>query len=90
MTIAGSGPHSDLNAHVIDLARWLVGEIASVVGMQETFIRQRPLEQPDPGTTMIDVTVEDASLFMARFTGGAIGSFEANRMAGGRKKRFAF
>lgn len=90
VTIAGSGPHSDLNAHVIDLARWLVGEIASVVGMQETFIRQRPLEQPDAGTTMIDVTVEDASLFMARFTGGAIGSFEATRMAGGRKNALRF
>jgi predicted dehydrogenase len=31
------------------------------------------------------VTVDDAALFLARFDGGAIGSFEATRFASGRK-----
>jgi predicted dehydrogenase len=31
------------------------------------------------------VTVDDAALFLARFTGGALGSFEATRFAAGRK-----
>lgn len=110
--IAGSGPHSDLNAHIIDLARWLVGEIDTVIGMKETFVRQRPVDMPEAqpkskssgrasqtnggakstcpvnaGDTdsMMDVTVEDAAAFLARFTNGAIGTFEATRMAGGRK-----
>ncbi len=88
--VAGSGPHSDLNAHVIDLARWLVGEITAVVGLKETFISQRPMEQLDAQPIMMDVTVDDASLFLARFAGGAIGSFEATRMAGGRKNALRF
>ena len=39
---AGSGVHGDLNAHLIDLARFLVGEITEVSGVMETFIKQRP------------------------------------------------
>src|SRR5688572_18251255 len=40
---AGSGALGDIGAHVVDLARFLVGEIASVAGGLETFIRERPL-----------------------------------------------
>ena len=46
---AGSGALGDLNAHVVDLARYLVGEIAEVVGMQETFIKERPREEKAAG-----------------------------------------
>ncbi len=81
--LCGSGAHGDLNAHLIDLARYLVGEIAEVVGMSETFIKQRPL--PDGSGRMRRVTVDDAVLFLARFRNGAIGSFESTRMAPGRK-----
>ena len=28
--VAGSGAHGDLNAHIIDLALWLVGDISEV------------------------------------------------------------
>ena len=31
------------------------------------------------------MTVDDASIFLAKFTGGALGTFEATRMAPGRK-----
>jgi predicted dehydrogenase len=89
---AGSGPHGDLNAHLIDLARFLVGEITDVVGMMETFIKKRPLLGEAVGglsatatDQMGDVTVDDATLFLARFDNGAIGSFEATRFAGGRR-----
>ncbi len=89
--IAGSGAHGDLNAHIIDLARYLVGEFASVVGMSETFIKERPLEADSTGLSARGrkkkgrVTVDDAMLFLARFRSGAIGSFEATRFATGRK-----
>jgi predicted dehydrogenase len=88
---AGSGAHGDLGAHSIDLARYLVGEIGEVVGMKKTFITERPAEGTSHGLTAVagegteEVTVDDASLFLAKFTGGAIGSFEATRMAPGRK-----
>ena len=37
--VAGSGALGDLGAHVIDLARYLVGEISSVSGATRTFIK---------------------------------------------------
>src|SRR5947207_3372711 len=41
--IAGSGTHGDINAHIIDIARYLVGEFSEVCGQMETFIKERPL-----------------------------------------------
>ncbi|MDD3726285.1 MAG: Gfo/Idh/MocA family oxidoreductase [Candidatus Ratteibacteria bacterium] len=94
--VAGSGAHGDLNAHLIDMARYLVGEFEEVIGMSETFIKERPLlkETGVLETGLKDkakaaekgkVTVDDATLFLARFKNGAIGSFEATRFAAGRK-----
>lgn len=88
---AGTGAHGDLGAHSIDLARYLVGEIGEVVGLQKTFITERPAEGASSGLTATagkgtePVTVDDCSLFLAKFTGGAVGTFEATRMAPGRK-----
>ena len=42
----GYGVSTDILSHVVDLAHFLVGPIAKVVGTKETFIRQRPLPQP--------------------------------------------
>ncbi len=89
--LAGSGAHGDLNAHIIDLAHWLVGPIAEVTGMMKTFITKRPLpsDEGSPaakgGAKTGTVTVDDAAAFLARFAGGAIGTFEASRFATGRK-----
>jgi predicted dehydrogenase len=90
--IAGSGVHGDLNAHLIDLARFLVGEIAEVCGMMETFIKERPqlaaIDDRLGGTAAAEkgkVTVDDASAFLARFENGALGTFESTRFALGRK-----
>ncbi|MBI3008283.1 MAG: Gfo/Idh/MocA family oxidoreductase [Candidatus Omnitrophica bacterium] len=89
---AGSGVHGDLNAHIIDLARYLVGEFKEVVGMQETFIKERYL--PREGTKLFaaraskkkgKVTVDDTTIFLARFKNGSVGTFEATRFATGRK-----
>lgn len=88
---AGSGPHGDLNAHIIDLAHYLAGDIDKVIGMSETFIKKRPLEESSSGLSATsskeygEVTVDDATLFLARFKEGALGSFEATRFATGRK-----
>ena len=79
---AGSGALGDLGAHAIDLAQYLAGDrIAGVSGLTETFVRERPL--PDGGGARGPVTVDDAALFIARFAGGAVGSFEATRFATG-------
>jgi predicted dehydrogenase len=79
---AGSGALGDLAAHAIDLAQHLAGDhIAGVSALTETFVRERPL--PGGGGQLGPVTVDDAALFIARFAGGAVGSFEATRFATG-------
>ena len=92
--IAGSGSWGDLGAHAVDLARFLVGEFSEVIGMSETFIKERPIASNMTGlsasastesTQMGQVTVDDATLMMARFENGALGSIEATRFAGGHR-----
>jgi predicted dehydrogenase len=43
--LSGSGAHGDIGVHLIDLARYLVGELKEVCGMTHTFVRERPLAQ---------------------------------------------
>ena len=73
---AGSGALGDLAAHVIDLSRYLVGEIAEVSAMTQTFIAGRD----------VDDAVESA----VRFENGAVGTIEASRFCQGRKNHFAW
>jgi predicted dehydrogenase len=94
--ITGSGAHGDLNAHIVDLARYLVGDFEEVVGHAETFIKERPLMEESIGLTgkagkkMGKVDVDDAVVFIARMKGGAIGTFEATRFAAGRRNQNQF
>ena len=80
--VAGSGAHGDMNAHTVDLARFLVGEITNVTGAQEIFIKERPLAD---GSGTGQVTADDATYFIAKFDQGALGNFMATRFANGRK-----
>jgi predicted dehydrogenase len=96
--IAGSGSLGDLGAHLIDLAHFLVGDVQEVMGMSETFIKERPLAAEMTGLSAKgsgngprgEVTVDDAALFLARFANGAIGSFEASRFAAGHRSTNSF
>lgn len=80
--VAGSGALGDLGAHLIDLARFLVGEPRKVSAMTRTFIKQRPAAG---GEGVEDVTVDDAIEAVVEFENGAIGTFEASRFCPGRK-----
>lgn len=79
---AGSGALGDLGAHIIDLGRFLIGEMKSVSAVTRTFILERPLPEGD-GTGKVDV--DDAFVATVEFENGAIGTLEASRFAGGRK-----
>lgn len=79
---AGSGTLGDLGAHVIDLARFLVGEPRRVSAMMKTYYKERPLEI---GTGMGQVTVDDAFVSLFEFENGALGTIEASRVCAGRK-----
>ena len=82
-SVAGTGAIGDLGAHIVDLARFLVGDVASVCAMTETFIKERPL--PGDPTKKGAVDVDDAFIAMAKFRNGPIGSFESSRFCAGRK-----
>ena len=97
---AGSGAHGDLNAHIIDMARFVTGqEFTEVSGaIEHTFVKERTVVDSAGGAISGKgakgrgkrtgrSTVDDAVLFLARFSGGAIGSFEATRLATGNKNR---
>ncbi len=79
--VAGSGALGDLGAHVIDLARFLVGEIGSVAGLTRTFIPERPGGPVD---------VDDAFEAAVAFENGAVGTLEASRFCQGRKNAMSF
>ncbi len=98
--LSGSGAHGDLNAHIIDMTRFVTGqEITEIVGaLAETFVKERTI----PSTTAAaggiaagasgggqkgKVTVDDTVLFLAKFSGGAVASFEAARQATGNQNR---
>ena len=92
--ISGSGAHGDINVHIIDLARYLVGEFKEVCGLMQTFIKERPLpgeagKVPSPAAKALEkrgkVTVDDAATFIGRFNNGALANLEATRAALGRK-----
>ncbi|HET6247430.1 MAG TPA: Gfo/Idh/MocA family oxidoreductase [Tepidisphaeraceae bacterium] len=98
--VSGSGSHGDLNAHIIDMARFISGEeVTEVVGaLAETFIKER--EIPAQGSSggiasgaaaaqgkMGKSDVDDAFLFLARMSGGGVASFEAARQATGNQNR---
>ncbi|MFJ9209740.1 oxidoreductase [Streptomyces sp. L-9-10] len=90
---AGSGALGDLGAHIVDLAQFLTGEpLVGVSALAETFVKERPVLSGataglsgTAGTETGPVTVDDAALFTGRLASGALASFEATRMASGRK-----
>lgn len=94
--VAGSGAHGDLNAHIIDAVRFVTGEeITTVEGaIEHTFIEERTLLEGSAGGEIAGAgaatasakgrsTVDDAVMFLARLSGGALASFEATRLATG-------
>jgi len=85
-SIAGSGVLGDLGTHIIDLGRFLVGDIDSTVGMTKTFIQERPLPKNGSGEAKTGkVDVDDAFIALLKFKSGVVGSVEASRFCAGRK-----
>jgi predicted dehydrogenase len=73
---AGSGVLGDLLSHIVDLGLYLNGPMTEVSATMQTFAEGRD--------------IDDATLALARFTNGSIGSFEATRYAVGCRNRNQF
>ena len=91
--VAGSGALGDIGAHIVDMTQFVTGQsITTVSAMTETFVKSRPLPSASAGLSASadgaqvgEVTVDDAALFLARLSGGAVATYEATRFATGRK-----
>jgi predicted dehydrogenase len=98
-SLAGGGIGIDTGYHLVDCARFLVGEIDAVQAVSATFIGERPLPSADAignrggggdgaGTgarAVGPVDVEDAVAALVTFDGGAYGVLETSRIAVGRR-----
>jgi predicted dehydrogenase len=93
---AGSGALGDIGAHIVDLTQFVTRQyITGVSALTETFVTERPLPAAESGLSASAsnggtvqkglVTVDDAALFVARLSGGAVATYEATRFATGRK-----
>jgi predicted dehydrogenase len=86
---SGSGVHSDINSHIVDLARYLVGEFTQVCGLVHTFVPERPLADSlaRGARKMGKVTVPDVAVCIGWMENGVLANLEATRYALGRKNR---
>ena len=98
--IAGSGALGDIGSHVLDLARYLVGEVVAVNAVLQTYIPERPIQsgavdqlaaaEKRSGVPTAAVDVDDEVMALLRFANGAVGSLEATRNAYGRNNFLTF
>jgi predicted dehydrogenase len=91
---AGYGAHGDMGAHVIDLARFLVGDIEEVICDQRTFTKYRPKPVQSNGLKAIAgndmgiVDVDDASAMILKFKDNyAMGYIEITRNGTGHRNQ---
>jgi predicted dehydrogenase len=91
--LAGSGALGDIASHTLSFSQFLVGEVAEVCGVFETFIRERKVAAGGSGHTaqagadarMRAVENDDVVQFLIRYRSGAIGTIGASRIGTGRK-----
>ena len=99
-SIAGSGTLGDIGTHVVDLARYLVGEVDAVSSLARTYIDSRPIQEggvdklgaaerrTDQPRGPVDV--DDEVMTLLKFEAGQVGSIEATRNAHGRNNYLTF
>ncbi|MFO0801299.1 MAG: Gfo/Idh/MocA family oxidoreductase [Gemmataceae bacterium] len=84
---AGSGVSGDLLAHCIDTAVWLNGSMESISALTETFVKER---KHNLTGKVEPVGIDDACIFMGKFSNGSLANFESTRYARGHKALYTF
>jgi predicted dehydrogenase len=78
---SGGGALADLGVHIIDMVRFILGEVGWVRCITDTFIKQRPVKA---GSSEMDsVDVDDWALCMMGLESGPQGVLETTRYSGG-------
>jgi predicted dehydrogenase len=72
---AGTGALGDIGSHLVDLARWWLGDLVAVAAEWQVAVPEREGGRAD---------ADDATAFLARFASGAQGLFQASKLAAGR------
>ena len=80
------GSQAVLGCHAVDLARFLVGELATVSALAPRFVPERP----GPDRQPIRIESDDAAISLVEFVDGAVGTIEASRVATGRRNSLRF
>lgn len=84
---AGSGSIGDIGSHVIDLARYLAGDVTAVFARLDTVIPVRPLGD---SSELLQVTVDDSADILLRFASGASGSIQTGWTTAGHRNDLGF
>ncbi|HVQ21733.1 MAG TPA: Gfo/Idh/MocA family oxidoreductase, partial [Candidatus Saccharimonadia bacterium] len=95
-SMAGGGIAIDTGYHLVDCARFLIGEIDAIQGLTTRVIAERRLPssgaignrgggQDGADATMGTVDVEDAAAALVWFASGAYGILETSRVAIGKR-----
>jgi levoglucosan dehydrogenase len=98
---AGAGKLADGGSHLLDIARYLVGDVDRVLARLKTFITERPaaidkgeavFRGRDAQSTgeLVPVGIEDAADVLLEFEGGAIGVIQTSWVASGHKLDLGF
>jgi predicted dehydrogenase len=77
---AGAGTMADKGSHVVDLARFLVGELSEVSCRSASFVERRKDAKTGEERR---ATTNDAAVFTGTFENGALGVFETSNMSAG-------
>jgi levoglucosan dehydrogenase len=78
---SGGGALVDLGSHIIDLARYLLGEFADIEATTRTYVTERPASANSPEREPVDV--DDAAWLEAKMQSGAQGTLFVTRFATG-------
>ncbi|MFC2640662.1 MAG: Gfo/Idh/MocA family protein [Propionibacterium acidifaciens] len=93
---AGAGVVPDLMSHGADLAQYIIGRIASVTAVTDTFITERPIPTKvgighsgfEIGDDLGPVENEDYVGMLVRFDNGVIGTMESSRVSVGPRAEY--
>jgi predicted dehydrogenase len=86
--ISGGGSGADIGSHVIDMARYLAGEIRGVCAASRTHFTRRPLADRPGESGAVDV--DEITDMLVEFEGGATGTLQTSWLAGGHKMDIGF
>ena len=76
----GAGVIADMGSHMVDTARYLLGDVAAVSAVNRTYVQERAMSGGGRGR----VETPEASAWVAEFASGVIGTFDVSRAVAGR------